>query len=53
MMPFGGVTAKAKTTVKVTDVKITKPEGKTLKLLEGKSYQLKVKVASANAAIKR
>lgn len=53
MMPFGGVTAKAKTTVKVTDVKITKPEGKTLKLLEGKSYQLKVKVAPANAANKK
>ena len=53
MTPFGSVTAEAKTAAQVTSVKITKSTGKTIKLLEGKSYQLKVKVAPSNAANKK
>lgn len=53
MTPFGSVTAEAKTATQVTSVKITKSTGKTIKLLEGKSYQLKVKVAPSNAANKK
>ena len=53
MVPEGSVTAGAEEAAKVTSVKLTKPTGKTIKLLQGKSYQLKVKVAPANAANKK
>lgn len=55
MLPFSSITAEANSAVQVTSVKITKPTGRTIKLLEGKSYQFlsNIKQKSSDCIVKR